>query len=241
MTRLWFLVVLVGCRINFTEVTANDAAPDADGATDGRMPLAPQFVQTSSTGNGGSTTAAMSLPNDVVAGNLLLVAIDLVPGPGNTLVSVTDDKGNPYTALGPWDGNNVRHYLAWSIAQTAGPTTITSTLSAAPTIYDLRLHEYANTEQTDPIEVTAFSTGTTTAVDGARSPTITTLEPNELVFGFFTLMNGTGIAGTGFTARSTFDGDLVEDKLAPTPGPYEAVATCPGIWWNAVVAAIRGR
>ena len=240
MYRIALVVLLASCRIGFSERTATDASPDV--ALDGRVPTAPQFVQTDSTRNAGSTTAGLALPNDVVAGDLLLVAIDLVPGPAITLVSVTDDKGNTYTPLGPWDANNVRHYLAWSIAQTSGPTTITSTLSGAPSMfYDLRLHEYANTAQASPIEMTAFSNGTTTAVDGAQSPTITTLEPNELIFGFFTLSGGAGAAGTGFTERSTFDADLVEDMAAPVPGPYQAIATCSGLWWNALVASIRGR
>lgn len=244
MNRLWLVVALAGCRVGFSERGPGDAATDTapDVEVDGRIPLAPRFVQTNATANAGSTTAALALTNEVVAGNLLLVAIDVVPGPGLTLVSVTDDKGNAYTPLGPWDGNNVRHYLAWSIAQASGPTTITSTMSAAPTsYYDLRLHEYANTAQTNPIEATAFASGTSTAVDAARSPTIMTLEPNELIFGYFTLLNGAGIAGTGFTMRSTFDADLVEDAPAPTPGPYQAIATCTGQWWNAVVASIRGR
>jgi hypothetical protein len=241
VNRFWLLVALAGCRIGFTERTTSDASPDV--ASDGRVPLAPRFVQTDSTANAGSTTAGLPLPSSVVAGNLILVAIDYVPGAGITLVGVSDDKGNPYTPLGPFDGNNgVRHYLAWSIAQAAGPTTVTSVLTSAPgTYYDLRLHEYTDTAQTNPIESTDVAAGTTIAVDGAHSPVITTREPNELIFGFFTLAGGTGSAGTGFAERSTFDSDLTEDKLAPTPGAYEAVATCTGTSWTAIVASIRGR
>jgi len=237
------LVVLAGCRIGFDARTAPDGGPDAvaDGS-DARIPLAPRFVQTDSTMNPGAATIALSFPADVVAGNLVLCAIDFVPATA-TLVSITDDKGNTYTAAGPFDGNGgVRHYLAWTIAAIGGPTTVTAMTSAAPTtFYDLRLHEYADVAAGSPVHGAASATGTTMAPDGAQSPPVTTTEPNELIFGFVTFFGPAGTAGTGFMSRSMFDADLTEDMVAVTPGTYRALATSNGSSWTATVAAIRGR
>ncbi|CAN5795298.1 hypothetical protein BH11MYX3_BH11MYX3_05950 [soil metagenome] len=245
MRRACLLLVLIaGCgRFGFETRVDEDAAVEND-ASDGQVPVAPVFVQTESAENPGFTTVTTAMPMDVVAGDLILAAIDYVPGGASTLNSVTDDKGNIYTLLGPFDGmGDTRHYLAHAIAVTGGPTTVTSTVSSAPdTFYDLRLHEYARTAQTDPIGQTRSATGTDLAVDGARSGAITTTEPNQLIFGFMTFYNGGPGTGTGFTTRSTYNGDLTEDRPAPTPGSYEATATMlGGQYWTAIVAAIRGR
>ena len=237
------LVALAGCRIGFDARTQPDAGADAStDAADARVPLPPRFVQTDSTMNPGAATIGLALSADVTAGNLLLHMIDYVPGTTIQLASITDDKSNTYQVIGPFDGNgNIRHYLAWSIAATAGPTTVTATLTGAPsTFFDLRLHEYENVDPIAPIQATASATGTTTAVDGAQSAPVTTVAPNQLIFGAITFF-GVGTGGTGFTIRSTFDGDVTEDMVAPTPGVYRAIGTSSGSSWTATVAAIRGR
>ncbi len=225
-------VAVAGCRIGFDERRAPDAG----------VVSPPRFVQTESTMNPGSATIALALPSGVAAGNLVLCAIDYLPASAGTLVSVTDDKGNTYTPAGPFDGNGeARHYLAWTIAQTSGPTTVTATLSAAPgTFLDLRLHEYENVDPVAPVHGAASATGTSTATDGALSAPVTTTTPNELVFGFLTFF-GFGSGGTGFTIRSTFDGDVTEDMVATSPGEYRAKGTATNPDWTATVTAIRGR
>lgn len=234
------LVALAGCRIGFEARTAPDAGADA--APDAHLPLAPRFVQTDSTMNPGSPTIALAFPAEVAAGDLLLCAIDLVPATA-TLVSVTDDKGNAYTTAGPFDGNGgSRHYLAWTIAATGGPTTVTATTSEAPMMfYTLRLHEYADVAASSPVHGATSATGTTNATDGAQSPPIATTEPNELIFGLVTFFGPAGAAGTGFTTRSTFDADLTEDMIAATPGTYRVIATSNGSSWTATGVAVRGR
>ena len=228
--------VLAACgRVGFSPATGADGP-----ANQIRTP--PRFVQTDSTGAGSAAVATRALPANVAAGNMILVAIDVVPGAGITVV-VTDDKGQTYTVLGPFDGNDsVRHFIAYTLAQMSGPTTVTSTLSSAPATYhDLRLHEYANTAMTDPVEATASATGITQVMDGVRSGVVTTTEPNELIFGFATYA-GQGVPGTGFTLRSNFDFDLTEDRVAVTPGPYEALSTLTnGSTWTIDAVTIRGR
>lgn len=226
------LAVAAGCRIGFDERRAPDAAEVTP----------PRFVQTDSTMNPGSTTIALALPAAVSAGNLILCAIDYLPGSSGTLSAITDDQGNAYAVAGPFDGSGQqRHYLAWTIAETAGPTTVTATLTAPPaTYFDLRLHEYANVDPLAPVHGAASATGTSTAPDGAASAPVTTTSPNELVFGFLTYF-GPGTGGTGFTIRSTFDGDVTEDLVAVTPGEYRATGTATNPDWTATVAAIRGR
>ncbi len=238
------LVVIAGCgRLGFEVRVGEDAAAELE-PRDGRVPITPAFVQTYSARNPGFASVTASLPADVMAGNLLLVGVEFSPGAPFRLTGVTDDKNNRYSLLGPFDGlGDLRHYLAYAIARTSGPTTITSTLDGAPSpYYSLRLHEYASTAQTGPIEVSAFATGTDSSIDGARSGLITTTEPNELLFGYATFFGGSPGTGTEFTTRSTFDGDLTEDRLAPTPGGYEVTATMlGGSQWTVIGAAIRGR
>lgn len=242
MRSLAILAALAACgRLEFAR-TNRDASVDTP-PDQAHVPTAPVFVQTESSGNTGATVAALALPADVTAGNMILVAIDLVPGQSITLVQTADNQGNTYRTLGPFDGiDQVRHYLVYAIAGVSGPTKVTATVSSAPGLYfDFRLHEYAGTAADDPIQATASATGTSTAIDAARSGPVTTTEPNELIFGFVTY-SGQGGAGTGFTMRSMFDGDLTEDRVAVTPGAYEAISTLEsGSSWTATVAAIRGR
>jgi hypothetical protein len=63
-----------------------------------------------------------------------------------------------------------------------------------------------------------------------------------LVFGFGVPKVGTVEAGTGFFARSTFDGNITEDTVAAAPGSYQATATAAQSGpWSMVVAAFKGR
>lgn len=108
--------------------------------------------------------------------------------------------------------------------------------------YDLRLHQYAGTAQSNPIEATNSMTGTTSGVDSAHSGIVTTSEANEMIFGYVTY-SANGAGGTGFTVRSMqVAGDLSEDRIASTPGSYEVLATMTSsASWTAVAAAVRGR
>lgn len=243
-------VLLAGCgRRGFEERHGADAAIDAvvDATIDvpgdsidapvTRTP--PLFVQTRSADGNGTTTCTLAYSNAVAAGDLLVATIDITPSSSAVLVGVTDNRGDTFTALGPFDGNGVRHYITHAYAA-GGPTTVTAEISSATNMYfDLRLHEYANTALVSPIEMAASKTGTSTGTDAA-TVTLTTTEPNEMIFALATFV-GTGNEGSGFSVRSTYDGDVTEDRIVALPGAHDATATTGAASWVISAAAIRGR
>lgn len=166
-----------------------------------------------------------------VAGDLIVVGVKW----GDqtiSVASVTDDKNNTYTsAIGPtnWSGTAKRAqiFYAKNIIGGGAPITITVTLTGNATssfyIYQL---EYSNADINAPLDATAATIGTATTVS---SGTVLTHSANELIFGF-SIADSVGInSGTGFTAESTFRGNLVEDMPVFTTGTYAATGTGTGV------------
>lgn len=235
------LVLVAACgRIGF-DAGGIDAAGAGDDGGDARIAAAPPaFVQTASSSADGQRMGSATLGQNVTAGDLILVAVDVGPGTF-ALSSVTDNRGDAFTILGPFVGTGLDEYVAYAYAA-GGQTTVTTTLDAAGTdFHAVRVHEYANVAPADPIEASATATGTTNVADGARSAPLTTTEPNELIFGVVTCGAAPATQGTMFQRRSQFDGDITEDMVAATPGAYQATGTCDGNAWNATGVALRGR
>ncbi len=149
-----------------------------------------------------------------------------------SVASVTDNRGNTYTsAVGPtnWSGTAKRAqiFYARNIIGTGAPIIITATLTGIATssfyIYQL---EYSNADINAPLDATAAAIGTATTVSSSAA---TTHSPNELLLGF-SIADSVGInPGTGFTAESTFRGNLVEDMAVNVAGSYAATGTATGV------------
>jgi fibronectin type 3 domain-containing protein len=199
-------------------------------------PVAPpppiKFVQqVTMTAGTGVSKASQIFTNPSVAGDLIVVGVKW----GDQTISVAsigDDKNNTYnSAVGPtnWSGTNKRAqiFYAKNIIGGGAPITITVTLTGNATssfqIYQL---EYSNADINAPLDVVSAAIGTATSVS---SGTATTTFPNELIFGFSIADSVTVNPGPGFSAESTFRGNLVEDITVTTTGTYAALATAAGV------------
>ncbi len=200
------------------------------------VPQAPiAFVQANAVRGGAVTTMQVVFVRAIAPRDAILLGVDS-DSPG--LVTVSDTEGNTYVpVVGPVTASGYSLTLFVALDVAGGPDTVTVTWSS-PVASECHLyaHEYAGLTSFD---VGAGGVGTSTATDGITSGMIETHHANELVFGY--TKTGIATAGTGFTARSTFDNNITEDESAPAPGPYQATATMTnGTSWTMLVGAFRG-
>ena len=220
-------------------IRANDAAGNIgpySNVASATTPVAPPppiklVQQVAMTAGSGVNKASQIFTIPSVAGDLIVVGVKW----GDqtlSVASISDDKNNAYTsAIGPtnWSGTAKRAqiFYAKNIIGGGAPITITVTLTGVATsslhIYQL---EYSNADINAPLDVVSAAIGTATSVS---SGTATTTFPNELIFGF-SIADSVGInPGPGFTAESTFRGNLVEDMTVSTTGSYAALGTATGV------------
>ncbi len=186
------------------------------------------FVQQSAGITCNSTaTCAVSLPGSTAPGTLLMLAFAFPTGP--TVTSIADTQGNTFlpvgSALTSPGSDQTQLYLARNIAGGAESATITLSGSAAFVIPFLT--NYSGLNQTSPIDGTpAGATGSAGAVS---SGSMTGSFGNDMVYGFC-WGDASCSVGSGFNARSTYDSNLIEDRIQPSPGSFAATATATGGW-----------
>ncbi len=195
--------------------------PDAGSGS----PLPPMFVQ--GTGNVFADSASIAQPFQTAqaAGNLNLVVVSWFGGTG--VSSVTDSDGNTYTEIGAAvtsSGFGTEDcYYAANIHGGATANTITVTFAGTMTRPEVRILEYQGLARSNPLDVTAVATQTsTTAVDSGPA---TTTNANDLIVGADYVEYAVVAPGPGFTTRVTVSYDSVEDMLAASAGAYDATAT----------------
>jgi hypothetical protein len=173
----------------------------------------------------GGSSSTITLPAASGTGHLLILTVSY-DNPNAHVASITDTSGNSYIlAIKPttWDSNgyNTEMWYAKNIAAGSTPITATVKLSASSK-YRLQLYfnEYKGLDTVSPLDQISVTTSTTakTLTSGAK----TTTAPNELIFGHAEA-NAVDInGGSGFAVRTTFYGDLEEDKAATSIGSYSA-------------------
>jgi hypothetical protein len=154
--------------------------------------------------------------SDVTQGNLIVVWIkynsnteQVMPGSG-----VTDSAGNQYnraadqtTGMGTLAGWRQEIWYA-TIAQAVPNLTITAKFTGAFNAKKaISPHEYKWANPTEPLELASGKTGVTATV-AATDPLMAT--DARLVFGAAVIQN-MGSSGSGFSQRSSQDGDVAED------------------------------
>jgi hypothetical protein len=145
-----------------------------------------------------------------------------------TVSAVTDKSGNAYArAVGPTivsgQLSQSIYYAKNIVAAAAGANTVTVTFSAAATYADIRILEYRGADLSNPVDITAAGSGSsTTSSSGAASTT----NPTDLIFGANICQTGSPGPGTGFTSRllTQPDGDIAEDETVTAVGSYSATA-----------------
>lgn len=126
-----------------------------------------------------TSQSSMTLTFDaaLTVGNLAVIGVDF-SDVSRTLSSVTDDKGNTYTILGPSTGTNARVYQAYSVITISGATIVTMTLSGTSFQTVLVGDEFSGNAASGVAGLTANRTGgggsTSTSVI-SFSPTVGSL------------------------------------------------------------------
>jgi chitodextrinase len=161
------------------------------------------------------------------------------------VVSVTDAMGNAYqSAVGPTALSGAvtqSIYYAKNIAAAAaGANSVKVTFNAAAQWPDIRILEYSGLDQTNPVDVTAAATGSSST---SSTPAVTTTNASDLLFAANIVTSFTGGPGTGWTNRviTNPDGDIAEDRTVSVTGPYASTAPLSGAGaWVMQMVAFRG-
>ena len=190
------------------------------------------FVQaTAGTTPGSASSFSVTFPANTVAGDLILVGFDFT---GAVFSSIADSQGNTLAEVGsqltsPGDAFS-RVYYAKSIK--GGADTLTVNLSGSSPWIEMYLTEYSGADQTNPIDGQAGAAGPAGAVSSGAA---TTTVAGDVIYAYC-LADWSCNAGPGFTARSTFDANLIEDMTAGNPGAYAATGTANHGWTMQMVA-----
>ena len=190
------------------------------------------FVQgTAGAASGTASTFSLAFPANTLAGDLIVVGFDFQ---ANAFSSITDSQGNTFTQVGSQltspGGSNSRLYYTNTAA--GGADTITINFSAKSNWIEIYLSEYSGVNQTTPIDVQAGASGSSGSVS---SGTATTTTAGDLIYGYCAA-DSTCTLGSGFTARSTLNSNLLEDMTAGSAGSYAATGTANGGWTMHMVA-----
>jgi hypothetical protein len=181
--------------------------------------------------SGSVNSLSLSFSQNTVAGDLILVAFDF--DTNATPSSVTDAQGNVFTEVGSQltspGQNRSRVYCASNIK--GGADTVTVNLSN-PAYIELYLIEYTGVNRTNPIDAQAGASGNAGSVSSGNA---TTTVAGDLIFGYC-VGDSVCTAGSGFTARSTFHSNLIEDMLAGNAGTYAATGSANSGWTMQMVA-----
>jgi uncharacterized protein YjdB len=190
------------------------------------------YVQGTATSNS-SKTIAVSLGAATTKGNLVVVGFDFA---STTFSSIGDNQGNAFTQVGTEvvtpGGAKTRLYYARNVA--GGPETITINLAGSTSYLEVYVMEYAGADPAIPLDVSAQKTGSSGSV---TSGTAATTSANDLLLAYCVADN-TCTAGSGFTARSTYHSNLVEDRTVTTAGSYAATGSASS-GWAIIMAAFR--
>lgn len=182
------------------------------------------------------TSVTVAFKSTQGAGDLNVVVV----GWNNTTASVnsvSDANGNVYVrAVGPTLVSGALSqsiYVAKNIL--GGTNSVTVVFSSAAFAPDIRILEYAGTDVSNPIDVTAAATG---SGGTTNSGTATTTNPTDLIFGANIVTGLTSGPGSGFTKRilTSPDGDIAEDRMVNSTGSYSATAPASGQWIMQMVA-----
>ena len=148
--------------------------------------------------------------------------------------SVTDSQGNVFTAIGNQlttpGGARSRVYYAKNVK--GGADTVTVTLSGTSGWIELYLSEYTGADQTNPIDAQSGATGTAGAVSSGNG---TTTVNGDAIYGYC-VADWACTAGSGFTQRSNFNNNLIEDEKAGNAGSYAATGVANNGWSMQMVA-----
>ncbi len=180
---------------------------------------------------GSGTSAVLSYTSDNTVGNLL--ALRLKAPAGITISTVTDTRGNTWTAIPSATGGTQGYQaLRYAANCAAGSNTVTVALSGSAASFELDIVEYSGADQVTPLTQSKFAEQADpgTGANAITTGSITTANDGELILGGAMYAGATGGAtvtsGTGYTLRQNATGHSpVEDKILATAGSTAATFT----------------
>src|SRR6266404_4095274 len=176
-------------------------------------------------------SARWSVALSPVAGDTLLVGCDYTAG--IVFNGVSDSAGDSFVQIGAGalsQDFGARAYLATSIK--GGATTVTCTASSAPQYNEIYVTELRGVDPVHPLDTQVWASG---PVSPAKA-TLTTAHANELVWAY--LQSGQTSNASGWTALSTFDGNLIADRTQATAGTLNASFSVTSNW-TLILAALN--
>jgi len=190
------------------------------------------YVQGTAASNA-SKTIAVPLAAATAKGNLVAVGFDYA---GTTFTSIADNQGNAFTQVGTEittpGGARTRLYYARNIK--GGSETVTINLAANSPYLEVYVSEYTGADTLNPLDVSAQNTGSSSSV---TSGSAVTTSANDLLMAFC-IGDNSCTAGSGFTARSTYHSNLMEDRSLTTAASYAATGSANS-GWGIIMAALR--
>lgn len=191
-----------------------------------------------------AAAASLSTGSNVTTGNLILFFVDWDSTGGITLSSVGDNAGggsNVYTQVGTTQSGagafaTLRSALFWAKAKSTATLTITPVFAGGTPSPELYGNEWSGQDTSTPI-----NTSNQGAANGTPSITITTTVDQCGVASFCSPTSSSPGTITGYTSRSTLDGNDVSTRTAnKTPqGSETATYSTSGIDWIMFLVAIQ--
>ena len=196
------------------------------------------FVQAQQNRITSGTVNNRAFANPNTAGNLIVA---YVAWSNTGTVSLSDTRGNAYTPVAPatsWGSTNQwRSQVFYARNIAGGANTVTATFGTSITSFGkLFIHEYSGLNRTAPLDASAVSIGTTSAMNSGSS---TTTNADDLIFGAGSSSSSVTAPGTGFTSRLNANGTRTEDRNVTSAGPQSATATQNGNRWVMHMVAFK--
>jgi len=211
-------------------------SPQLDVTTVSSSQSSPSFVQETENQIASGSSVSVGFFNPTTAGNTIVA---YVIWSNTSSVTVTDTRGDTFVGVGspvPWgSGNSAQVFYATGI--TGGADVVTAAFrNAVGSFGVLYIHEYSGISSVNPVDATAFASGTSASMN---SGSITTTSPNDLIFGAGVSGNVVTSVGPGFISRSLAFGNITEDLIGTSAGSYSATATQDSTVWAMQVVAFR--
>ncbi len=182
---------LVASTTLTTNATATLSVSDVWSATVVAFKGAPKFVQSTSTSQNSGRWANKAFPNNVTAGDLIIVGVFVDVGAPAT---VGDILGDTYTQVAHQTvASNHDADVFVGTASISGADTITVNAGSGENVYAFSIHEYSGA--TTAVDVSTTAQGNSTA---PASGSLTTTSPNDLIFAWFT--NGNDFQNENFNS-----------------------------------------
>jgi hypothetical protein len=198
-----------------------------------------RFVQVASaTPQSTTSSVPVAYSKSQTAGDLNVVIVGWNDSTA-TVQSITDSAGNTYAlAAGPTTGTGLRQSIYYSKnILSSSANTVTVAFNQGATKPDVRILEYSGVAASNPLDVSAGSSGNGNIADSGY---VTTSAANELIIGANMVSSNTTImAGAPFNIRTITspNSDLAADRLVNVPGSYHSWAplNASGQWLMQVV------